>query len=241
MDSMDFETTDECLALRTKDLDRFMLRYGVGWSATVDLRRGGRVVTYVAALFGVNDLVLKHRNNHGEEYEETIAIEYGPCHFGGRRPWFICPDCRRRKTVLFSAGYFRCRRCAGLAYASQQGSKVERPLNRLIRQRVKLGGSTSIYEPFPPRPKDMPRETYSRLREEDERNRWKYKEGVLAALERSVSSVIKRQEKRASQSSPASKKKPKRAPAATTTSDDELAILFGLLPKGETRSSGGGS
>jgi hypothetical protein len=58
---------------------------------------------------------------------QRVPITWTDCHFGGRRPWFICSVyrdgryCGRRVAILYGAGaYFACRRCHGLAYASQQ-------------------------------------------------------------------------------------------------------------------------
>ena len=55
-------------------------------------------------------------------------------HLGGRRPWFICSVrangryCGRRVAVLYLAGeLFACRKCYGLAYASQRGVTVSQP------------------------------------------------------------------------------------------------------------------
>ena len=40
---------------------------------------------------------------------------------GGRRPWFLCPVCRRRVGVLYHTDSlpFRCRICCDLVYSSQ--------------------------------------------------------------------------------------------------------------------------
>ena len=60
--------------------------------------------------------------------EQRVPIAWTLCHLGGRRPWFICSVrsntqyCGRRVAVLYLAGKsFACRKCYGLAYASQQG------------------------------------------------------------------------------------------------------------------------
>jgi hypothetical protein len=57
--------------------------------------------------------------------EQRVVITWTACHFGGRRPWFICPGhsggryCGQRVAVLYDGGEsFACRRCYGLAYAS---------------------------------------------------------------------------------------------------------------------------
>jgi hypothetical protein len=60
--------------------------------------------------------------------ERRVPLTWTACHFGGKRPWFVCSVCAngrycgRRVAVLYLAGdSFACRRCYGLAYESQQG------------------------------------------------------------------------------------------------------------------------
>jgi hypothetical protein len=184
------ETTDRYPALRTRDLCRFMLGYG--GDTLVDVRVEGEVVTSIAAEMSREALVLEYTVNGGEQISDEISIEYSPCHYGGERPWLICPGCRQRKSVLFCDRYFRCRNCLGLTYASLQRRKVERPLNRLARERKRLGGSGSLWEPFPPKPKGMRWENYLRRLEEDQRDLLPSLTDVTAALERRVSAVARR-------------------------------------------------
>jgi len=44
---------------------------------------------------------------------------------GGKRPWFVCPTCRRRVGVLYHTDGlpFRCRTCCKLVYPSQYQSR----------------------------------------------------------------------------------------------------------------------
>jgi hypothetical protein len=60
--------------------------------------------------------------------EQRVPIDWTACHLAARRPWFTCAICingqycGRRVGVLYVAGdLFACRKCYGLAYASQQG------------------------------------------------------------------------------------------------------------------------
>jgi hypothetical protein len=71
---------------------------------------------------------------------QQVAITWTGLHFGGRRPWFIC-GCGRRAAVLYTiGGLFRCRRCQGLVYASQQESPCYRNLSQAQKVRLRLGG-----------------------------------------------------------------------------------------------------
>jgi hypothetical protein len=103
--------------------------------------------------------------------EQRIPITWTPCHFGGRRPWFICSVysggryCGRRVAVLYGAAeMFACRHCYGLAYASQQESPMDRGLSMAQKIRERLGGSSmDIFDMFPSKPKGMHWTTYNRL------------------------------------------------------------------------------
>lgn len=51
-----------------------------------------------------------------------LNLSWMPCHYGGSRPWFVCPGerCGRRAAILYGpTNPLLCRLCRGLAYASQ--------------------------------------------------------------------------------------------------------------------------
>ncbi len=92
------------------------------------------------------------------------------CRFGGVRYYFRCPNqqtdgpCNRQVTKLyFLKDRILCRQCTGLAYRSQAQSPFSRNLRRGDKIRKRLGGSRSVWDPVPPRPKGMWRRTYARL------------------------------------------------------------------------------
>jgi hypothetical protein len=102
--------------------------------------------------------------------EQRIAIAWTPCRFGGERPWFICSVyangdyCGRQVAKLYDAGrLFACRHCYRLAYASQQESARLRGLWKAQKIRMRLGGSASMLDHFPEKPKGMHWLTYERL------------------------------------------------------------------------------
>jgi hypothetical protein len=106
-----------------------------------------------------------------QSVQQRVPITWTACHFGGCRPWFRCTGytggryCGRRVALLYLAGkLFACRRCYGLAYTSQQESLWCRGLGKAQKIRMQLGGSPSMLEVFPDRPKGMHWKTYERLR-----------------------------------------------------------------------------
>lgn len=120
-------------------------------------------------------LVFRSRSRQNDEWkniEQRVPITWTGCHFGGHRPWFICSVCcggeycGRRVAVLYSAGeLFACRRCYGLAYASQKEALRHRGLMKAQKIRVRLGGSANMLDAFPDKPKGMHWRTYDRLRQ----------------------------------------------------------------------------
>ena len=113
-------------------------------------------------------LVLEYRvrNGHDQpwaEVQQPVPLVWTSCHFRGRRPWFSCLGCRRRVGKLYLVSrYFVCRRCGHLAYESQRENWGHRSLSKAQKIRERLGGSASILDPFPAKPKGMHWRTYRR-------------------------------------------------------------------------------
>ncbi len=136
----------------------------------------GETVASINAEVRPGLVVLKYRireyEGEWEDIEQPTPVTWTPCTYGGQRPWFVCPGlvnsvpCQRRAAKLHLAGrYFLCRRCYGLAYASQGEQRWDRALRRANKIRVRLGGAPGVASPFPERPKGMHRRTYECLRE----------------------------------------------------------------------------
>lgn len=113
-------------------------------------------------------LSYSHRADGEERTNEQypVRIEQTRCNYGGTRVWFVCParGCSRRVAVLYGGRIFACRHCHKLAYDSQRESSYLRALHKAQAIRMRLGGSASMYDPFPPKPKGMHYQTYERLR-----------------------------------------------------------------------------
>ena len=74
----------------------------------------------------------------GQTAECPVAVAWTPCHYGGARPWFVCPACGRRAGLLYASGWrLACRKCTGFRYESQYSSAAG-IFNKLDRIRTRL-------------------------------------------------------------------------------------------------------
>ena len=147
------------------------------WSWT----RGGEPAGSIRVRTECDAVVLMYRSrswgaSEWKSIEQRVPITWTACHLGGRRPWFVCSVycngryCGRRAALLYGAGeLFACRRCYGLAYASQQETPVHRRIGQAQKIRMRLGGSANLCMRFPEKPKRMHWRTYWSLRARAER------------------------------------------------------------------------
>jgi hypothetical protein len=93
-----------------------------------------------------------------------VELAWTPCHFGGRRPWLVCPRCGLRALRLYPTmrSGLLCRRCAGLAYQVQQVPRYRRL--QLAQERIarRLGGTGEPGGGLPEKPPRMHWATYDR-------------------------------------------------------------------------------
>jgi hypothetical protein len=143
-----------------------------GWTWTED----GEEVASVGLRVAEDKIRIFYRvriaHDDWEDVVESVGIARLSCHYGGCRPYFICPGvlegrgCGRRVVKLLQGGhYFLCRRCYLLAYSSQSEQRLDRALRRANLIKQKLGGKPGLASLFPGRPKGMWRRTYDRLHE----------------------------------------------------------------------------
>lgn len=149
---------------------------GFGWHWT----RNGEKVASIGGRAESGRVILSYRHcstgtEDWQSLEYPVAIEWTPCHYGGYRAWFRCPGrgCGHRVAVLYLGKFALCRHCRQLAYECQREAPHDRALTRTQDIRMKLGGSGSMADPFPPKPKGMHWRTYSNLfqRAEEEEGR----------------------------------------------------------------------
>lgn len=100
-----------------------------------------------------------------QEKEYPVLLDWTPNHFGGKRPWFLCPaqGCGRRVAILYGGTMFACRHCYRLAYPSQRETKYNRAERQANKIREKLGWESGVLTPIGSKPKGMHWETFIRL------------------------------------------------------------------------------
>jgi hypothetical protein len=144
-----------------------------GYSGRITWSRGGSVtawIEYRVESLGLR-LIYRTRPPGGEwrDVDELFPFVYSATNFSGQRKWVQCLSCRGRCRVLYGGAHFRCRRCHGLRYESQYEPPWLRGTTRAQKIRERYGGSGSLDEPFPEKPKGMHWRTYDRLVAQDER------------------------------------------------------------------------
>lgn len=122
-----------------------------GWAGTVFWTspepRAHRLASIGVVVRSVRELIVIDRVTVQAHSSETlhypVRVSWTCCHFGGERPWWICPgrECGRRVACLYLArSYLLCRHCYGLTYASRQASgTIQRPRQKIMKLRRRLG------------------------------------------------------------------------------------------------------
>jgi hypothetical protein len=153
---------------------RYLHRNGLlepGRTFRLSWSRNGQATGNIGGATGADQIVLYYRSRSAgqqewEEVREAVQLDWTACHYGGRRPWFLCPgrSCGRRVAVLYGTGkYFLCRHCYRLTYAARNMDAADRAREKVQKIRKRLGGSECLMIPFPERPKGMHLDTYHRL------------------------------------------------------------------------------
>jgi len=167
------DTVEQCRSLDVNAL-RSKGCLTPGWSGVWQWSVLGEQNGHISLRTETDTIILTYRCRvNGDEWEdvkESVPIIYVPCHFGGFRPFFLCPGvsngvhCGRRVAKLYGADkYFLCRHCYQLKYRSQSEGVMDRAIRRAEKIRTQLGGEADIAYPFPERPKGMWWRTYERL------------------------------------------------------------------------------
>jgi hypothetical protein len=150
--------------------------------------RGGQQVASVQVTVEEDRVVLcyRHRSGGADWKDESypVRLVWTPCHYGGRRAWFICPaqGCGRRVAILHGGSIFACRHCYQLAYPSQRENPDDRAARRADKIRARLGWEAGIINPDGEKPKGMHWRTFLRLKAEHDRQVAVSLEGMMARM-----------------------------------------------------------
>jgi len=123
--------------------------------------RNGEAVASIRVRTEPDRVILTYRHRSGNENwtDESypVWLDWTPCTFGGKRPWFLCPakGCGRRVAILYGGTIFICRHCNRLAYPSQREPADDRAVRRADRIREKLGWEPGILNGIGLKPKGM--------------------------------------------------------------------------------------
>jgi len=168
---------------------RYLHRRGTlanGWHS-YSWNRGGEPagsITYIGN--GGNSITLDYRTrDYDGEWQPMrydVQIVRTACNYGGSRPWFLCPSCRRRVAVLYLPGKLAaCRKCYNICYSSQCEDFSSRAMRRMGKIEARLGGE---YGEFPTKPKRMRWATYERLWEKYEEADYQSMIGLVKLMQR---------------------------------------------------------
>jgi hypothetical protein len=135
---------------------------GFSWHWTVNDRQVAGIRIWVE----LQSMVLSYRmKSTGEVVEQWVQTQTSPCHLGGQRHWFTCPECGKRVALLYAPGrYFACRQCGGLGYATQKDGVGDRASSKANKLRKRLGWQAGILNDTGGKPKGMHWKTYQRLK-----------------------------------------------------------------------------
>ena len=100
---------------------------------------------------------------------QSVRIVWSPCHFGGYRPWFLCPSdqCGKRVAILYGPRPMLCRHCWRIAYESQRENEIQRLYRRLRSiESACYGPPGKLGVQVGKRPKGMHHRTFRLLQKE---------------------------------------------------------------------------
>ncbi len=170
-------TVEDCLTLDINTLAREGLMVPAGCRGSIDWSNKSTGEKFASVCFELTvknnespNLRLGYTVGSGENkkpVQEAIYLQTTKPHLGGVRWWFTCPNCGRRAVKLYippGAKLFQCRLCYRLTYQSQRECPMYRAISQAHKIRTRLGGSPSLIDLFPFKPKGMHWRTYEKLR-----------------------------------------------------------------------------
>ena len=131
-------------------------------------------VATIGVVSSRDGVTLKYKSrSYGEDWsdvEHHVPISWTPCRFGGERPWFACSAYGSGKSAARCCQAIPARQVICVPSLPRprlcQPTRSLQPTRPLPRSKIgsRLGGSVSMFEDFPDKPKGMHWRTYDRLR-----------------------------------------------------------------------------
>jgi hypothetical protein len=166
-------------------LQKGALRPGAGvtitWSEDTASGASGEISASIGIIISAPcDIALIYTatdSDGSRDHAYIVPLVWVDCHFGGRRPYFICPGvvnnvpCHHRVAKLYkpqNRSLFLCRHCHNLTYSScnESGDVHFTAVRRTKRAAQKLGLSNPEEAYTMDRPKGMHKRTFKRRRQE---------------------------------------------------------------------------
>ena len=177
---------EACLSLDVNHL----LRQGLLRSGACALRSwtdDGKEIAFLGLRVrsGLLHLEGLDRRYEARKIDHVVSTTWTSCHYGGSRPWSLCPTCRLRAGKLYlplGGRHFLCRRCYDLAYESQWEEPWWRAKRRARKLWQRLGGDPDD-DFIPPRPNGMHARTYERLIAGAERSGRRTSPGIYSSFD----------------------------------------------------------
>ena len=109
------------------------------------------------------DYVVFSYSCNGESIQAQVHTDMTRTNFGGRRRWYICPECGRRRGVMYFARRgVACRACLRLVYPTTRAKAFDRAIDKRDRLFRSLGAKPSDDIYFLSRPRYMHEKTFAR-------------------------------------------------------------------------------
>ena len=145
---------------RTQDISD-PIRRTISWSrcgvthttASIEKTTQGLLFKYAFTAYGCEPV----------QVARVVSLLWSDTQFGGRRPWFCCPHCKRRTAIVFISRSIGCRKCFRIRHQSQNECASDRAIRRIDFLRDKLKWQPGFLNGSEWRPKGMHHKTYYRL------------------------------------------------------------------------------
>ncbi len=125
-------TVEQCRSMDMKDLTRIVTMEQTGIGTTRWMNGDGKETGSIGWIVSppgkllITYSITPRGDGKKRDYFYRVGCNITPCHFGGKRYWYQCPECGSRRRILYlppSGNVFACRECHRLTYKSRQQAK----------------------------------------------------------------------------------------------------------------------